>query len=352
MRERENAAVWQSAIGACNIDGRIWLILEGRFYCERRRKLRELGDELGISRERVRQLEREGKGVLRRCADELRGRLDAVEARFGAEGVHESEVVAHGREHFFRTVRSVSVDDVDDQDLRRLLVTMRVLGSLGIAESMWPRMSFAACVLPPAIEGHRGVGEYLVAKAGERTKGRRRRTYSSMARRVLSDGGAPLHWTEIAERCEKLGERETFSESSCFNAIQADTKTFVRVGPGTYALTAWGIEGRMYLNDLIADVLNAEGRCLEYADVLHHALAKQKVKANSVAMTLKMHPRFYRSTSGKYGLRAWLPARENQTLRTARDLIETAESLRRVRRATAKGYDVEGMVRRDRSLNP
>ena len=87
---------------------------------------------------------------------------------------------------------------------------------------------------------------------------------------------------------------------------------------------------------------------LEYADVLHRVLGKQSVKAGSVDLTLKMHPRFYCSLSGKYGLRAWLAAREDQTLRTPKDLVETAVSLRRVPRATARGYDVERFAERDR----
>ena len=345
---REEHVEWQDAIRECELPDRTWFILERRFGPGKRLTLQNVGDVLGISRERVRQLQWQGLGVLKQDTVRLGPSLGLVEDAFAANEVRGSEIGLRTRKGFITTVQRVSASEVCEHDIRRLLLILRVLGSLGVAESMWPRMSFCACVLPRAIEEHVGVREHLLSSAGKKSARRQRSTYRSMAERILRREGVPLHWTEITERCEASKERESFSQSSCFNAIQSDTKLFVRVGPGTYALAAWGVRKGKHLTDLIGAVFREEGRCLEYADVLHRILGKQTVKAESVELTLKMNPRFYCATSGKYGLRAWLPPREEQTLRTPKDLVETADSVRRVARARARGYDVEGIVGRDR----
>ena len=345
---REERAEWPDAIRECELPDRIWFVLENRFGTVRRLTLRGLGDALGVSGERVRQLQRDGIGVLKQQTVRLRSSLGTVEGAFAAEGEDGPKSGLRSREDFMKTVQQVSRREVSDRDVQRLLVVVRALGSLGVAESIWPRMSFCACGLRPPIKGHVAVRQYLSSVARRQSARRKQSTYSSMARRVLCREGQPLHWREIAERCEALGERKNFSQSSCFNAIQSDTKAFVRVGPGTYGLVTWGIQKGEYLTDLIAEVFHKEGRCLEYGNVLHRVLGRQKVKAESVRLTLSMNVRFYRASSGKFGLRGWLQPRENQTLRTPKDLVEASDSVRRVRRASELGYDVEGIVARDK----
>ena len=124
-----------------------------------------------------------------------------------------------------------------------------------MGEKTWPSLSFAACVLTPAIKEHCVVREYLEdvsRRARERT---RQWSYRELAVQVLREEQGPLHWTEVAERCEGLGRRRIFSASTCFNRMQADKDVFVRVGQGTYALAEWGLEKREVINDLIAGFL-------------------------------------------------------------------------------------------------
>lgn len=64
-------------------------------------------------------------------------------------------------------------------------------------------------------------------------------------------------------------------------------------------------------------------------------------------MYLDMHPRFYKSINGTYGLRTWLPPREKQNLRTPEWLVEDSKSFERVERSKQRGYDVEGIIETD-----
>ena len=341
-------AEWQDVIRGGGIPDRIWFILDSRFGTPTRLTLQEVGDTLGVSRERVRQLESQGIRMLRQQTGKWHPSLGGIEDVLAAEATRETERDLLSTRHFVARVLSLSNGAVDDRDARRLLVALRALGSVGASESLWPTLSFCACVLAPAIERHVGVREHFAAVARRARERTRESSYREMARRVLCLEEAPLHWRRIAERCEALKERTIFSESSCFNALQSYADVFVRVGPGTYALSIWGFQKGEYLNDLIAGVLHGEGRCLEYADVLHRVRGRQEARATSVSLTLSMHVRFYRAVSGRFGLRAWLQPRERQTLRTPKDRVEAPVSVRRVQRARAQGYDVEGIVARDR----
>ena len=250
--------------------------------------------------------------------------------------------------HLGAKIRDVSNGLPSDEEVHRLLVVLRALTGAGSAEARWPILSFRACVLSPPIEKHSEVRKQLEDVAAAARKRARQWTYRELALHVLREELGPLHWSEIAERCEGLGKRRDFSASSCFNQMQMDRDLFVRVGQGTYALTEWGLDRSETLNELIASLLFESGKCLSYGEIFHRSSARQPVKALSIQMTLDLHPRFYRSLSGEYGLRAWLPARDMQTLRTPRDLVEAEDSGGRVSNAEARGYNVTRMVSQDR----
>ena len=341
---REHPANWVQVVKELPVAERTWSVLEGRFGVGRRLTLRTLADSIGVTRERVRQIEKAGVGVLNMQVKRLRPGLRELEEFLGERvaGSFEADV-----DHLVAEIRNVSNGVPLGEDVHRLLVVLRALTGAGNAEGTWPILSFRACMLSPAMEKHSEVRKRLdqaEAAARERT---RQWTYRELALHVLREEQGPLHWGEIAERCEVLGKRKDFSASSCFNQMQIDKDLFVRVGQGTYALTEWGIGRSETLNDLIASLLFESSKCLSYGEILHRSSARQDVKALSIQMTLDLHPRFYRSLSGRYGLRAWLPTRDRQTLRTPKDLVEAEDSGRRVSNALAKGYNVARMVSED-----
>ena len=345
-KKGESGRGWEEMVRALPLSDRKWSVLKWRFGVGMRLTLQEVADRIGLTRERVRQIQKSALAVLGQQIEQMTAGLRRVEELFG----HQEGAAVRGRrvQQFVDRMRTISDGDPTEQDIIRLLIAVRSLGSLGVAEREWPTLSFRACMLSPPIKEHGAVREYLEEVARRARDRTRQWSYRELAVHVLKEAKGPLHWREVAERCEAFGRRRSFSASTCFNQMQADQDVFVRVGQGTYALAEWGLERSESINDLVAEFLFESGRCLTYGELLHRANARQRVKKSSVQMTLDLHPRFYRALSGKYGLRAWLPARDMQTLRTVRDLVETEDSARRVRIAGGKGYNVARMVSADR----
>ena len=343
--ERDMAERWNDTINGLRMSDRDWMVLKWRFGTGGRLTLREAADRVGVTRERIRQIEKAALVVVERRVDQLATGLEDMESLFEPEGTALS--IATPRE-FVKKVRVRFGQGVTEEDVVRLLTVIRALGSLGVAEKMWPCLSFCACILSPAVEGHASVQRHVERVSRDARERRRQWSYRELAVTVLQEEGEPLHWREIADRCEALGRRRAFSASTCFNQIQADRRAFVRVGQGTYGLVEWGLERNETVNGVIASLLFESGKCLAYGEILHRATARQEIKKISVQMTLDLHPRFYRAVSGRYGLRVWLPRLEMQTLRTPKDLVESQESARRVSVAEMKGYNVMRILAVDR----
>lgn len=332
---------WKHTIDALPISIRAWTVLGQRFGAARRLTLQEIAKQIGVTRERVRQIQSSAVNVLERAPNLIAG-LDRIEGLISTGGGKAFGKIRTAAE-FVSAVRGISDVATSHEDGIRLLIVVRTLTSAGIGEKLWRQLSYAASVISPQLEEHSEVRRLLVESARKRWESTRQWTYKELILHVLREERAPLHWREIAERCERLGRRRSFSASTCFNQM-TDRRLFVRVGQGRYGLVEWGIKRSRNISDLIAIFLFEDKGCLSYGEILHRSDAIQNVKTQSIKMTLDLHPRFYRAISGKYGLRAWLPDRARQTLRTHEDLIEASDSSRRVPRAEARGYDVSRIV--------
>jgi len=104
--------------------------------------------------------------------------------------------------------------------------------------------------------------------------------------------------------------------------------------------------------DIMADALKKAGRPLSFGDLYQRVHAVRTIERSSFTLFLSEHPRFYKSAEGTYGLRAWLPSREKQTLLTPTWQVETPDSYRRVARASDRGYDIHNMIERDKVEQP
>lgn len=169
---------------------------------------------------------------------------------------------------------------------------------------------------------------------------------------VLSQAKEPLHWSVIVEKSYNLGRRKSFSSAGIYNTLLRYPKEFVRIGPGTYALVEWGLTEIDYYPDIIASVLSDEQKPLNVDNLFVRVNSSRPIKRTTLQMYLDMHPRFYKSIDGTYGLRCWLLPKENQTLRTPEYLIEDMSSFVRIERAIARGYDVDSIVTADKSHHP
>lgn len=299
---------------------RDWTILDLRYGPDRSNTLQEVGDAVGVTRERVRQIANRALAA----AEYHHGKsLDLLEIQWTRQ-MHQS--------NDFETTQTPTVFfDWLDTILNEHLNSIRVVALLrGLSLTKgpkifkrWPLLSLHACLMAPRIERHPEVAR--ISKQEDY-----RWTYNELAEKVLTDAGEPLHWREIVDRGIEMGLRSDIYPSSMFNAIQSADEIFARVGQGTYGLTAWGLEDVPFFKELIRDTLKEQG-CVMSKGALKSAVdQRRRIKPESLAMYLDLDPIFYRSVNGEYGLREWLPPRHRQTLSTPRTLIESRESRRRL----------------------
>ncbi len=337
------------------LGNRAWGVLDGRFGLGRRLSLEGTARTLAlnVTRERIRQIQAGAIGRLAAHRVRLAPALDPIEDDLCVSHAQPDEIWSADSliEEWASLLIRRGWQGVSTAGVSRLLLALRSLaagGRLGRAGS-WPLLSFKACALVPAIERHPAVADALSRLRLADSEARRTWTYEELAETVLREEGAPLHWSEAAERAERLGHRSNFSSPAFFNALQGAHSKFARTSAGTYGLSEWGITSVGSYPDIIAEVLRDAGRPLTYGVLDARVSRKRPIKKASLMMFLTMHPRFYESLEGSYGLRAWLPPRDQQTLRTPKWKVEDTDSVARVERALERGYDVDAIVARDKA---
>lgn len=151
--------------------------------------------------------------------------------------------------------------------------------------------------------------------------------YTEIARFVLRADGKPLHWRDIIGRAQALGLDRDISVGAMYNAIRADPEIFVYRGPGTYGLREWGLKRRRYQTDVIVDWFRHAGRNAQSSEIVA-ALngTEDEIGLASVSWYLHANARFFEDIDGNYGLREWLPPADEQRLDTPRHLRESKRS--------------------------
>lgn len=128
-----------------------------------------------------------------------------------------------------------------EQDVERMIHIMRTLVMHSQPwfseeiECRWGRFICLSCLATPLVHSYEPVLRILQ----ERRRKKRQRPYKELAYTVLAGEGKALHWTEIAERAERLGGRERFYAAHIPPSLCGNKDLFVRVAPGTYALREW-----------------------------------------------------------------------------------------------------------------
>lgn len=95
--------------------------------------------------------------------------------------------------------------------------------------------------------------------------------------------GSPMHFTEVAKGIEKLFKRETHPATT-HNELIKD-KRFVLVGRGLYALKEWGYEPGI-VRDVIRNVIEREGP-LSREDIIERVKRERYVKDATIAVNLQ-----------------------------------------------------------------
>lgn len=332
---------------------REWFILEGRLGPGEPLTLRELADALDLSRERVRQIQTTAVTQVVHSFPRLARVCNLLEVRgeqlwdpFSAQTSVDSAVASCQQ-----ILSQGGWVHPTKLDVLRLFTAVRASIEWGSTRAIraWPRVSYAMCGLDKVIANHISAAKAEVRREHELEEQRRVWSYKRLASAVLKESGTPLHWREIASRAEHLGHRKDFNVSSFFNALTFDPDTFARVGQGTYGLVEDGYRRVENYDDIIADVLQAANKPLSYGELLQDVNVIRQIKPASLQMYLDTHVRFYRSVEGTYGLRAWLPPPEKQTLRTPLWQVEDSDSFERVDRERARGCNVDSIIEQDQN---
>lgn len=114
---------------------------------------------------------------------------------------------------------------------------------------------------------------------------------------TLKRHGSPMHFIEVAKSIEKLFERKTHPATT-HNELIKDGR-FVLVGRGLYALKEWGYQPGV-VRDVIRGILEREGP-LTREEIVERVKRERYVKDATIAVNLQNNM-FTRLPEGKYGL--------------------------------------------------
>lgn len=116
---------------------------------------------------------------------------------------------------------------------------------------------------------------------------------------VLSQNKKPMHFSEIDQAIKNSDfKRRDVTKQAIHNELIKDNR-FVLIGRGIYALAEWGYE-RGTVADTIADVLKKSKQPMYRDDIIKHVLKLRRVKETTVLLNLQSRPEFKRVAKATY----------------------------------------------------
>jgi hypothetical protein len=118
---------------------------------------------------------------------------------------------------------------------------------------------------------------------------------------ILHDAKKPMHFSEIAESIKKSDfKRKDVTTQAIHNELIKD-KRFVLIGRGIYALREWGYK-KGTVADVIAEVLEKEGGPLHRDEIVRRVLKSRQVKETTILLNLQGKTQFKRVAKATYTL--------------------------------------------------
>lgn len=118
---------------------------------------------------------------------------------------------------------------------------------------------------------------------------------------ILHDNKKPMHFSEIAESISTSDfKRKNVTTQAIHNELIKDGR-FVLIGRGIYALKEWGYE-KGTVADVIAEVLRKEGGPLHRDEIVRRVLKSRQVKETTILLNLQGKPQFKRVAKATYAL--------------------------------------------------
>lgn len=118
---------------------------------------------------------------------------------------------------------------------------------------------------------------------------------------ILKEHGKHMHFSEIAEAIKGSNfKRKDVTTQAIHNELIKD-KRFVLVGRGIYALKEWGYK-KGTVADIIADILREEAAPLHRDEIVKRVLESRYVKETTILLNLQGKPQFKRVAKATYEL--------------------------------------------------
>ncbi len=301
---------------------------------EKRQTLEKIGGQFGITRERVRQIEKSATTKLQALATPELQQIDALLKRhleaggnirllkevataIGAKTPSEQTYIS------FLATLAPSVHVIDDSDHYHAAISLlpeydrtklKTLSDqlTGHLKRVGKPMSIDSLHSKAAPNEQRVTIENLAraSKHIEELDGQwglshwpevNPRSIRDKTYLVLNKHGQPLHFSEIAGRIADLGSRKrNVTVQAVHNELIKDPR-FVLVGRGIYALADWGYTPGT-VADIITDVLKAESP-LHKDEIVRRVLKKRQVKTTTIVLNLQEKDQFERVAKATYALR-------------------------------------------------
>jgi hypothetical protein len=300
--------------------------------------LQEIGDSYGVTRERIRQIE---KAALRKLAKEANfkhfsplsalvvyeleqagGVLSEEELverilanRFDASHANSLRLIfeVHPELYFIKeddnrhpawrleSVEPAKIQNIistvvkhlnDQQEVARLSQIKELLASEGeLEESFLKSVLGVAKPIMPTANGAYG----LMCWSTINPKNIRDKIYF-----VLRKKKKPLHFMDITEMITKEDflHKKDITHQAVHNELIADER-YILIGKGIYALKEWGYTPGT-VADVISTVLKEKGEPMTREEIIEEVLKRRMVKKNTIVINLHDKAKFTRNKEGKF----------------------------------------------------
>ncbi len=116
---------------------------------------------------------------------------------------------------------------------------------------------------------------------------------------ILAEASKPMHFGEISKHIKDSNfKRKNVTTQAIHNELIKD-KRFVLIGRGIYALSSWGFD-RGTVADVITKVLKESSIPLHRDEIVRRVLKSRQVKETTVLLNLQSKPQFKRVAKATY----------------------------------------------------
>lgn len=116
---------------------------------------------------------------------------------------------------------------------------------------------------------------------------------------ILAGNGKPMHFSDISKAIKESDfKRRNVTTQAIHNELIKD-KRFVLIGRGIYALDSWGYS-KGTVSDIIADILRKAGEPLHRDEIVKRVLKSRQVKETTILLNLQSKAMFKRVAKATY----------------------------------------------------